>query len=87
MNIDYEEIYNEIIEPIVNALTKISEGTVHGPGGLEGVAVSIAGYNLNSPLGESINNVAESINNVSSSIDRITNVMEDFLHEIKKEKK
>ena len=65
-----EEI-QEIVDQVTRAIRSIAHGTDHGPGGLEGLSMAIAGEGLRSPLSESVQAVAEGLNNIAEAIDRL----------------
>lgn len=68
---DKEEI-EEILRGFIDALTKISEGNISGPGGLEALSMSIAGEKIEHPLSEAVCDgacmISDSINNLADAI-------------------
>jgi hypothetical protein len=62
---------DEQVEYIANALKSISHGSVHGPTGLEGVAMALAGDGLSSPIGEGLAQIADAINNLANEISEL----------------
>lgn len=57
---------------LTKAILAISQGDVHGPGGLEGLSVAVAGMGLKNPVGtaisEGLRDIAEAIHEGLSEI-------------------
>jgi hypothetical protein len=68
MEVEDAEFISDQIAYVTNAIEKIAEGGLRGPGGLEGLAVAIAGWGMECPLSTSINHVAGAIDNLAEAV-------------------
>lgn len=68
------------IQAIADAIEMLSYGTEHRPGGLEGLAMSIAGQELKHPLGQAIDDAAIRLMN---PLDRIADALESIAYSLK----
>jgi hypothetical protein len=83
MNGHDEKVFVEIGKGIIEAITKIAQGDVNGPAGLEGLGVAIAGINLGAPLGTSIEYIGRTINTGLSDIAQSIDNLADAIRESK----
>jgi hypothetical protein len=81
-NLTHEEKV-EFLDSFLAAVKNISYGCGYGFGGLEGIAVAIAGRGLKNPIGESLNKIAESIDDHTAAIDNLADAIREFKGENK----
>ena len=57
------------IETIAGAIRSIAHGSMHGPGGLEGLAMSLAGQGLRSPVGDNLSRIADALERIATCME------------------
>jgi len=55
------------IEDIVSAVRSIAHGETTGPGGLEGLAMALAGDRLHAPVGASLDRIAAALEDIATN--------------------
>jgi len=75
MEVGEAEFISDQVAYVANAIRAIAHGDVHDIGGLEGLAVAIAGRGLQTPLAEAIDGIASAILVHSASIDRLADAL------------
>jgi hypothetical protein len=52
----------QALRDVATSLSRIAHGDVTGPGGLEGLAIALAGESLRRPIGEALTDIADTLN-------------------------
>lgn len=70
---------------LVHAVERIAAGDVHGPGGLEGLGIAIAGEGLETPLASAVSDglseLAESVHHLAEALAPLRDFMTAFVRE------